>query len=57
MLPGRLVKERPVAFSADEKQPFLGYEIAQGRDYSEATAARVDECLIRILVPGTRGSA
>jgi cell division protease FtsH len=32
----------PVAFDAQEEQPFLGYHIGQGRDYSEATAARVD---------------
>jgi cell division protease FtsH len=32
-----------VAFKVDEQQPFLGYEIAQGRDYSEATAARIDQ--------------
>jgi cell division protease FtsH len=32
-----------VAFKADEQQPFLGYEISQGRDYSEATAARIDQ--------------
>jgi cell division protease FtsH len=32
-----------VAFRADEQQPFLGYNLAQGRDYSEATAARVDQ--------------
>ena len=32
-----------VAFKADEEHPFLGYEISQGRDYSEATAARIDE--------------
>lgn len=32
----------PVAFDAQDEQPFLGYQIAQGRDYSEATAARVD---------------
>ncbi|MGO9062935.1 MAG: ATP-dependent zinc metalloprotease FtsH [Candidatus Binataceae bacterium] len=31
------------AFKADEEHPFLGYEISQGRDYSEATAARIDE--------------
>lgn len=30
------------AFKTDEQQPFLGYEISQGRDYSEATAARID---------------
>ncbi len=39
----------PVAFQADEQQPFLGYELAQGRDYSEATAARVDEDVQRLL--------
>ncbi|MBV8135086.1 MAG: cell division protein FtsH, partial [Deltaproteobacteria bacterium] len=38
-----------VAFKADEQQPFLGYEIAQGRDYSEATAARIDEEVLRLL--------
>ncbi|MGH8290811.1 MAG: ATP-dependent zinc metalloprotease FtsH [Steroidobacteraceae bacterium] len=32
----------PVAFDVQEEQPFLGYHIGQGRDYSEATAARVD---------------
>jgi cell division protease FtsH len=32
----------PVAFQADEQQPFLGYEIAQGRDYGEETANRID---------------
>jgi cell division protease FtsH len=34
---------------ADEQQPFLGYELAQGRDYSEATAARVDAAVDQIL--------
>jgi cell division protease FtsH len=32
----------PVAFQADEEQPFLGYQLAQGHEYSEATAARID---------------
>lgn len=32
-----------VAFKADEEQPFLGYEISQGREYSEATAAQIDQ--------------
>jgi cell division protease FtsH len=32
-----------VAYKTDERQPFLGYEISQGRDYSEATAARIDQ--------------
>jgi cell division protease FtsH len=33
----------PVAFQADEEQPFLGYQLSQGRDYSDATAARIDQ--------------
>jgi cell division protease FtsH len=37
------------AFKADDEQPFLGYELAQGRDYSEATAARIDAEVQRIL--------
>jgi cell division protease FtsH len=38
-----------VAFKTDEQQPFLGYEISQGRDYSEATAARIDTEVQRML--------
>jgi cell division protease FtsH len=37
------------AFQADETQPFLGYELTQGRDYSEATAARVDATIQQLL--------
>jgi ATP-dependent Zn protease len=33
----------PIAFQADEGQPFLGYELAWGRDYREAIAARIDQ--------------
>ncbi len=39
----------PVAFKADEEHPFLGYEISQGRDYSEATAADIDKEVIQLL--------
>jgi cell division protease FtsH len=39
----------PVAFQADEEQPFLGYELTQGRDYSEATAARIDDDVQSLL--------
>jgi cell division protease FtsH len=39
----------PVAFQTDEQQPFLGYELAQGRDYSEATAARIDQEVHHLL--------
>ena len=38
-----------VAFKANEEHPFLGYEISQGRDYSEATAARIDQDVIRLI--------
>jgi cell division protease FtsH len=37
------------AFKHDEQQPFLGYEMSQGRDYSEATAARIDADVARLL--------
>jgi cell division protease FtsH len=37
------------AFGKDEEQPFLGYEIAQGRDYSEMTAARIDRDIRELL--------
>ncbi|MEJ2110766.1 MAG: ATP-dependent zinc metalloprotease FtsH, partial [Acidobacteriota bacterium] len=39
----------PVAFKADEEQPFLGYSLAQGKDYSEATAAAIDEEVRKLL--------
>jgi cell division protease FtsH len=39
----------PMAFQADEQQPFLGYSLAQGRDYSEDTAARIDQDVRKIL--------
>ncbi len=38
-----------LAFRTDEQQPFLGYEMTQGRDYSEATAARIDRDVERLL--------
>jgi cell division protease FtsH len=33
----------PMAFKTDDEHPFLGYELTQGRDFSEATAARIDQ--------------
>jgi cell division protease FtsH len=39
----------PLAFAADEDQPFLGYQLSQGRDYSEATAAHIDRDLRELL--------
>jgi len=38
-----------MAFQTDEQQPFLGYELTQGRDFSEATAAQVDRDVQRVL--------
>jgi cell division protease FtsH len=32
-----------------QEQPFLGYELAQGRDYSEATAAAIDKAVNELL--------
>jgi len=32
-----------VAFKSDDHQPFLGYDLSQGREYSEATAAKIDQ--------------
>jgi len=40
----------PVAFSYHDEQPFLGYQLSQGRDYSEATAARVDQEVEDLLI-------
>jgi cell division protease FtsH len=37
------------AFAGNEDEPFLGYELAQGRSYSEATAARIDEVVQDLL--------
>ncbi|MFI5353342.1 MAG: ATP-dependent zinc metalloprotease FtsH [Candidatus Binatales bacterium] len=37
------------AYQTDEQQPFLGYELARGHDYSEATAARIDREIQEML--------
>jgi len=39
----------PLAFAADEESPFLGYQLSQARDYSEATAAQIDQNLRALL--------
>ena len=39
----------PIAFQADEQQPSPGYELAQGRDYSEETAARIDRDVEQLI--------
>jgi cell division protease FtsH len=38
-----------MSLNTDEEQPFLGYELAQPRAYSEQTAARVDQNIERLL--------
>src|SRR6185437_842434 len=45
----------PVAFDSQDEQPFLGYQIGQGRDYSEATAARVDREVESLLAERQSG--
>jgi cell division protease FtsH len=45
-----------LAFKTEEEQPFLGYEIAQGRDYSEHTAARIDADVKRLLEQAHHGA-
>ncbi len=42
----------PLTFGKKEEQIFLGREIAQHRDYSEATAIRIDEEVRRIVEEG-----
>ncbi len=39
----------PISIDADEAQPFLGYELAQGRNYSESLAAKIDQEVHRLL--------
>ena len=38
-----------VAFKTADHQPFLGYDLSQGREYSEATAAKIDREVQRLL--------
>jgi cell division protease FtsH len=38
-----------MAMSTNAEQPFLGYELAQPRDFSEDTAARIDQDVERLL--------
>ena len=42
----------PLTFGKKEEQIFLGREIAQHRDYSEATAIKIDEEVRRIIGQG-----
>ena len=46
----------PLSFGKKEEQIFLGREIAQHRDYSEATAIEIDEQVRKLVEDGyTRG--
>ena len=38
-----------IAFKTDEEHPFLGYELARGKDYSEETASSIDRDIRRLL--------
>ena len=42
----------PLSYSKDAEQIFLGREIAQHRDYSEATAQKIDDEINRLIIPG-----
>src|SRR4029077_19096130 len=42
----------PMSFGKREEQIFLGREIAQHRDYSEATAIRIDEQVRKLVQDG-----
>jgi cell division protease FtsH len=39
----------PVAFESQDEQPFLGYQVSQGREYSEDTSARIDREVEQLL--------
>jgi cell division protease FtsH len=39
----------PLNFGEDETQPFLGYSISQGRQYSDETAAQIDQEIRRLV--------
>jgi cell division protease FtsH len=42
----------PLSFGKKDEQIFLGREIAQHRDYSEATAIRIDEQVRKLVEDG-----
>ncbi len=39
----------PISYANDEQQPFLGYEISQGREYSEDVASQIDRNVQQLL--------
>ena len=38
-----------MAIPSDDEQPFLGYELTQGHNYSEETSARIDYDIQQVL--------
>ncbi|HSJ55204.1 MAG TPA: cell division protein FtsH, partial [Anaerolineae bacterium] len=44
------------AFDAGSEQPFLGYDLGQGREYSESMAAQIDHELERLLEEHHQGA-
>jgi cell division protease FtsH len=38
-----------MALNTNDEQPFLGYELSQGREYSEETASKIDQDVQQIL--------
>jgi len=46
----------PMSFGKKEEQIFLGREIAQHRDYSEATAIRIDEQVRKLVEDGYKSA-
>jgi cell division protease FtsH len=44
-----------VAFASEDEHPFLGYQMAQGRDFSEATASRIDQEVEHLLAERQAG--
>ncbi len=45
-----------VNFGSNERQPFLGYALSQGKDYSEETAAKIDAEVVRIIEDAYRNT-
>jgi cell division protease FtsH len=39
----------PLNFGDNDRQPFLGYSLSQGRNYSEETASRIDNEVCRLV--------
>jgi cell division protease FtsH len=46
----------PLSLDGDEDQPFLGFEMAQGRNVSEATQSRIDQD-VQALIDGQHKAA